>query len=87
MGEKYLEILEDKIFVGDSVDDLAAEIDNNMWLISMSEEEKLQLSFEELKEFYSMLITNRSQQVQDAANRGMIFYTRFDEHASQLYFD
>jgi hypothetical protein len=38
MNSEYNYIVEDKIFIGDSVNDLQTEIAENMWLVSMSTE-------------------------------------------------
>jgi hypothetical protein len=80
------EILEDEVFIGSSLDDLQAEIRENLCLISMSSEERATISLEALVDFYEKLIANRAEQITNFGKHGMIFYTWHDAQASQLRF-
>ena len=81
------EILHDTLFIGHSSDDLSQEIRTNTWHISMSAKERASASREELLNFFSDVMNNRRQQIQDShSDHGMWFYVWHDQQASQLRF-
>ena len=86
---KYIEdIIDDKIFIGSSADDLEQEIRNNMWCISISQDTSQQLSIKDLNNFLNKVIENRKQQIrQQETIWGMRFYLWFDSQAGQLRFN
>src|SRR5688572_14895667 len=86
MNADFLAIIQDQIYIGDSLADLDTEITENLWLISMSAEDRSLLTLDDLLKFYAQLIANRASQVKAASKHGMIFYTWHDAQASQLRF-
>lgn len=82
-----VEIVNDTLFVGDSIDDLQTEVAQNAWSISMSDYEKLSLTADDLQEFLDAVLINRASQLRQVdVDHGLIFYVWFDAQALQLRF-
>ena len=76
------------LYLGSSPDDLAHQIADNKWLISLSAEESCTLTAGILRTFLERVIANRQQQLDRAnADHGMILYAWCDEQARQLRFN
>lgn len=84
---QLLTIINDALYIGTSANDLEMELQNNTWLISMSLEERLYLSTEDLLDFFECVIKDREAQIIDtSSSHGMYFYIWHDRQASQLRF-
>ncbi len=81
------EIIEDKLFIGDSMDDLDNEISQNTWSISMSQELANEFTTEDLKSFFNHVQNNRKEQILKYSDHNMIFYVWFDWLSGQLRFN
>jgi len=85
--ENTQSIINDKLIIGQSADDLMLEIRNNTWLISMSDVDRQQTTVTELLDFIEKVISNRQLQlVKSPVKHGMKFYLWHDKQASQLRF-
>ncbi len=83
----FQEIINDRLYIGRSVDDLDNEIQNNLWLISLDENERKQLGDGDIVEFIETIIGNRQSQLDNSAvEHGLYFYIWHDKQASQLRF-
>lgn len=80
------EIIADELYIGSSTLDLQQEIRTNMWCISASNEQISHLTTQDFATFFDKVIENRLSQIRAANLQGMIFYTWFDEQASQIRF-
>ena len=81
-------VLTDRIYIGSSEADVDEEIRQNMWRISITEEDAKTLSQEDFLTFISEVISDRRTQIEEArTGHGMIFYLWFDEQACQLRFN
>jgi hypothetical protein len=84
----YYDVIEARIFIGSTENDLPAEIRTNMWGIALSEQECGYLTTADLLDLLTKVIENRRQQLDQAnSDHGMIFYLWFDEQALQLRFN
>lgn len=82
------EIVEDEIFIGESIEDLKEEISQNMWSISMSQQLANEFTVEEIKDFLSKVIANRFEQIAESdCKHGMLFYVWFDWLSGRLLFN
>lgn len=83
------EIIEDKMFIGNDIDDLEKEILQNTWSIfSMSQQLASEFTVGEIKNFFCNVITNRAKQMTKAdCNHGMLFYVWFDWQSGRLRFN
>ena len=79
------DIIEDEIFIGSTIKDVNIEISQNHWSFSMSQELANDFTVEELKDFFIMVIDNRTNQIANSkSNHGMFFYVWFDWQSSRL---
>jgi hypothetical protein len=84
---ELIEAIEANIFIGDNKEDLKTEIKNNTSFISINSIDKSKIKLDDLLEFYEALISKKSEQIKETlSSHRMIFYTWFDEQASQLRF-
>lgn len=84
---EFQEIINDSLYIGRSVDDLDNEIQNNLWLISLNEEERTQLDDGDIVKFIEIAIGNRQSQLDNSTvEHGLYFYIWHDKQASQLRF-
>jgi hypothetical protein len=82
------EIKTDKLFIGETLDNLNEEIRNNCWAISMSEEIADEFTVDELKSFLKDVKADRKQQLRNGkSNVELIYYVWYDEQAGQLRFN
>lgn len=81
------DILDNELFIGNSKDDLNAELKNNMWSIAVSLVNQHNLVVDELLDFIQHIIINRREQLNKlSSTHGMYFYIWQDRQASQLRF-
>jgi hypothetical protein len=86
--ESFEEIVNDELFLTSDVELLDKEILNNCWSISLSQEIANQLTEEELLILLKRIKANRLEQLNKSDLKiDLIFYTWFDEQASQLRFN
>jgi len=91
--EEYLaelqEIIEDKMYIGNSIEDLESETSQNMWSISMSQQLANEFTtVDEIKDFLCKVINKRSEQLSESNSKnGMIFYLWFDKLSGRLRFN
>ena len=86
--ESLNEIVDDKIFIGKSLNDLNTEISNNMWRIGIERETVETVSISDFIVFFEKVIDNRQQQINSSlSNHGMSFYVWVDHQAGQLRFN
>lgn len=86
--ESLNEIVDDKIFIGKSLDDLKTEISNNMWRIGIERETVETVSVSDFIVFFEKVIDNRQQQINlSSSNHGMSLYVWVDHQAGQLRFN
>ena len=81
------EIIEDRLFIGDSIDDLDNEISQNTWSISMGKELANEFTTEDLKSFFNQVQNNRKEQILKNSDHNMIFYVWFDWQSARLRFN
>ncbi|MEI5906745.1 hypothetical protein WAK64_06695 [Bacillus spongiae] len=81
------EIIEDRLFIGNSINDLDNEISNNTWSISMEKELANEFTTEDLKLFFNQVQNNRKEQVFKNSDHNMIFYVWFDWQSAGLRFN
>lgn len=84
--EELNEIIEDPIFIGNSIDDLFSETGENTWGVSMGQELANEITMEELVLFFTQVQTNRKEQIAQISDHPMIFYAWFDWQAASLKF-
>lgn len=84
--EELKEIIEDPMFIGNSIEDLDKETAENTWSVSMGQELANAFTMEELVSFFTQVQTNRKEQIVQTSNHSMIFYVWFDWQAAQLKF-
>lgn len=84
--EELNEIIEDPIFIGNSIDDLFSETGENTWGVSMGQELANEFTIEELVLFFTQVQTNRKEQIVQTSDHPMIFYAWFDWQAASLKF-
>ncbi|WP_202915356.1 hypothetical protein [Paenibacillus paridis] len=90
--EEYLreldEIIEDKMFIGNDINDLETESSQNTWSISMSQQLASEFTVWEIRNFFKNVITNKAEQLTKAnCNHGMLFYVWFDFQSGRLRFN
>ncbi|MGO4695224.1 hypothetical protein AB4Z50_13195 [Paenibacillus sp. 2TAB26] len=81
------EIVEDKMFIGNDIDDLEEEISQNTWSISMSQQLASEFTVGEIGNFFCNVITNRTEQMTKADCNRMLFYVWFDWRSGRLRFN
>ncbi|WP_205690294.1 hypothetical protein [Chengkuizengella sediminis] len=82
------EIIEDNIFIGNTIDDLDEEISQNNWSFSMTQELVQEFTVDDLKNFFDRLLKNRKNQILNANSKhGMIFYAWFEWQSGRLLFN
>ena len=81
------EIIEDRLYIGDSIDDLNDEVSQNTWSISMGQELANELTTEDLKLFFNQFQNNRKEQILKNSDHNMIFYVWFDWQSARLRFN
>lgn len=84
--EELNDIIEDPIFIGNSIDDLFSETGENTWGVSMGQELANEFTMEELVLFFTQVQTNRKEQIVQKSDHSMIFYAWFDWQAASLEF-
>lgn len=84
--EELNEIIEDPIFIGNSIEDLFSETGENTWGVSMGQELANEFTMEELVSFFTQVQTNRKEQIVQNSDHPMIFYAWFDWQAASLKF-
>lgn len=84
--EELKEIVEDPLFIGNSIEDLADEAAENTWSISMGQELANDFTMEELVSFFTQVQTNRKEQIVHTSDHPMIFYAWFDWQSASLRF-
>jgi hypothetical protein len=90
--EEYLreldEIIEDKMFIGNDIDDLDKETSQNTWSIWMSQQLASEFTVWEIRNFFKNVIINKAEQLTKAnCNHGMLFYVWFDFQSGRLHFN
>lgn len=81
------EIIQDKLFIGNSVDDLDDETSQNNWSISMGQELVSKFTTEDLITFFHQVQKNRKEQIVSTSDHNMIFYVWFDWQSTRLHFN
>lgn len=82
------EIITDKIFITDNLDELSKEIENNHWSFGIDFDTAKNVKNEDLKLFIDKIIENRVLQLKNSeVNVDLIFYSWFDEQAGNLNFN
>ncbi|KRE50589.1 hypothetical protein [Paenibacillus sp. Soil522] len=82
------EIVEDKMFIGNGIEDLEEEISQNTWSISMSQQLANEFTVIEMRNFFCKVISNRGEQIgKSNCKNGMIFYVWFDWLSGRLRFN
>ncbi|WP_205758519.1 hypothetical protein [Lysinibacillus sp. SGAir0095] len=89
---EFLQSLEEVVvaplFIGNSVDDLDKEIENNTWSISISGELATKLIVKDFINFFEKVISNRSEQLRDSKiGHDMFLYVWFDWQSAQIKFN
>jgi hypothetical protein len=86
--ESLNEIVDDKVFIGMSLEDLKTEISINMWGIGILREIVETVSVSDFIVFFEKVLANRQQQLNtSSSNHGMSFYAWVDHQAGQLRFN
>ena len=81
------EIINDKLTIGNTLNDLDDELKNNTWTISINTDERKTVTEDDLLEFFTLLMRNRHEQISNKSkDHGMHFYVWYDRQASQLRF-
>ncbi|MHB0936334.1 MAG: hypothetical protein ACYDCO_17760 [Armatimonadota bacterium] len=84
---RILELCDEPIYLGHSIDELSREIAENYWGISASQPECAEVTVTELEAALNEVIVCRRKQVAAQADQyGATFYCWFDEQACQLRF-
>lgn len=79
------EIVTDKIYLTENIDELNKEIENNHWSIGIDSDTVKNVKNEDLKVFLSKVIKNRIVQLDNSdKSMDLIFYSWFDEQAGNL---
>lgn len=81
------EIIDDRLFIGNSIDDLNDEISQNTWSISMGQELAHEFTTEDLISFFNQVQNNRKEQIVKNSDHNMIFYVWFDWQSARLRFN
>lgn len=81
------EIIGDRIFIGNSIDDLDNEISQNNWSISIEQELANEFTTEDLISFFIQVQNNRKEQIVQNSDHNMIFYVWFDCQSARLQFN
>jgi len=82
------EIVVDPLFIGESLQDLAEEITNNTWSMSISKELATEIVVEDFIDFFQRVMTNRREQIRSSNNHdGLLFYIWFDWQSAQIKFN
>lgn len=84
--EELNEIIEDPIFIGNSIEELFNETRENTWSVSMGQELANEFTIEEMVSFFTQVQTNRKEQIVQNSDHPMIFYAWFDWQAASLKF-
>jgi hypothetical protein len=80
--ENINEIVSDKIYLTDNLDELNKEIENNHWSIAIDSET---VKNDDLRDFFKKMVKNRIGQLDKSElNIDLIFYSWFDEQARNL---
>ncbi|NBI28060.1 hypothetical protein [Chengkuizengella marina] len=81
------EIIEENIFIGNTIDDLDKEISQNNWSFSLTQELVQEFTADDLKNFFDRLLKNRKDQFLNANSKhGMIFYAWFEWQSGRILF-
>lgn len=79
------DIVTDKIYLTENLDELDKEIENNNWSIGIDIDTAKNVKNKDLKVFLSDVIKNRIVQLENSdKNMDLIFYSWFDEQAGNL---
>ncbi|MGE8035515.1 hypothetical protein [Lysinibacillus sp. NPDC093692] len=81
------EIIQDELFIGNSVDDLDDETLLDNWSISMGQELVSKFTTEDLITFFHQVQNNRKEQIVNTSDHNMIFYVWFDWQSARLHFN
>jgi hypothetical protein len=81
------EIIDDKLFIGSSIDDLNNEVSQNTWSISIGQELEKEFITEDLILFFNKVQKNRKEQIVKDSNHNMIFYVWFEWQSASLRFN
>lgn len=84
--EELKEIIEDPLFIGNSIEELDDETAENTWSVSMGQELANEFTMEELVSFFTQVQTNRKKQIVGTSDHPMIFYAWFDWQSARLRF-
>jgi hypothetical protein len=81
------DIISDKVYLTETLDELNKEIENNHWSIGIEAETSREIDSADLKEFLKKVIFNRIDQLEKSnKNLDLLFYLWFDEQAGNLNF-
>lgn len=82
------DIVSDKIYLTESLDELDKEIQANHWSIGIDSETIQLINKHDLKDFLQKVIQNRVKQLEESDKKmGLLFYSWFDEQAGNLNFN
>ncbi|WP_316569153.1 hypothetical protein [Neobacillus sp. YIM B06451] len=81
------EIIEDTLFIGESIDDLNDEIAQNTLSISLGKDLASEFATEDLLSFFHQVQNNRKQQIVKNSDHNMILYVWFEWQSARLRFD
>ena len=86
--ENINEIISDKIYLTDNLDELNKEIENNHWSIAIDSDTVKFIEKDDLLYFLRKMIKNRISQLHKSElDMDLIFYTWFDEQTGNLNFN
>ena len=79
------EIISDKIYLTDNLDELNKEIENNHWSIGIDSDTAKNVKNEDLRDFLRKVVKNRIAQLDKSdKNIDLTYYSWFDEQAGNL---
>ena len=83
--ENINEIISDRIYLTDNLDELKKEIENNHWSIGIDSDTVKNVKKDDLRDFFRKIVNNRIVQLdQSELNVDLTFYSWFDEQAGNL---
>lgn len=86
--ENIDEIISDKIYLTENLNELNKEIEINHWSIGIDYETAKNINNDDLEDFFRKVVKNRISQLDKSdKNIDLIFYSWFDEQAGNLNFN